>query len=63
MGLGQDKQVCRRPLGALRMARVVSGAETAGGTVAWGELEGMGGGDGTPPFIAFWPINTIAVCI
>jgi hypothetical protein len=24
MGLGQDKRVCRRPLGARRMAQVVS---------------------------------------
>jgi hypothetical protein len=62
MGLGQDKTVCGRLLGGHQMAQAVSGAETAGCRVAWGEPEGTGRGDGTPPFIGFWPVNTIAVC-
>jgi hypothetical protein len=62
--VGQDKEegVCGRPLGARQMAEAIFGAETAGGTAAWGELEGTGGGDRTPPFIDLWPVNTIGIC-
>jgi hypothetical protein len=38
-GVGQDKQVCGRLLSTRRMAQVVSGAETAGCTVAWGDVD------------------------
>jgi hypothetical protein len=34
---GQDKRVCRRPLGARHMARAIFGAEAVGDTVASGE--------------------------
>jgi hypothetical protein len=37
MGLGQDKQVCRRLLGGRLQAQAISGAETTGCKVAWGE--------------------------